>query len=343
MGELPDVTRHVHPVLPARELGTGPVRVRLAGRDYVLWRDGSGRPAGAVDRCPHRFAPLSAGRVRPDGRLACGYHGWHFDREGAGISPGNPRLSRCDVPALQVVEHHDYLWASAPEVEDRLETELPGDGFQFNGAFARRFPAPLHVVLDNFSEDEHVPYVHHFLGFDEAGFQDISFTAERHDDRSEVHYVAPQRPSPWLRFVLIRRGDRFHNDWVTRFSPVHTVYTIHWTDPDTGRPRPLVARIPIFFVPESEDATWVHTFSFSKLVDNRYRPLLPIIRRVALRLAQGEIDDDARFIGNVAATPEDLSGMRLDRFDEPVIHNRKLLRELYWGRPRAVDVGQETG
>jgi nitrite reductase/ring-hydroxylating ferredoxin subunit len=35
------------------------------------------------DRCPHRLAPLSEGRVEADGTLLCAYHAWRFDGGGA--------------------------------------------------------------------------------------------------------------------------------------------------------------------------------------------------------------------------------------------------------------------
>lgn len=43
-----------------------------------------------------------------------------------------------------------------------------------------------------------------------------------------------------------------------------------------------------------------------------------------------EVYYDARWIPNVAETPLELKGMRLDRFDKPVIRNRKLLQSTYW-------------
>ena len=67
MDAMPDVMRFFHPVLPARDLHKGPVLVQIAGRRYALWRDAAGNPAAVADACPHRNAPLSAGRVRPGG------------------------------------------------------------------------------------------------------------------------------------------------------------------------------------------------------------------------------------------------------------------------------------
>jgi phenylpropionate dioxygenase-like ring-hydroxylating dioxygenase large terminal subunit len=48
------------------------------------------------DRCPHRLAPLSEGRVNPEsGHLECAYHGWTFGPDGgcSGI-PQAPDESR---------------------------------------------------------------------------------------------------------------------------------------------------------------------------------------------------------------------------------------------------------
>ena len=331
---FPDVTRHVHPVLPARALGRRtPVRVELAGRAYALFRDAEGRPAALDDACPHRKAPLSLGRVRPDGRLQCAYHGWHFGADGQGVCPSQPSLAKCDATAMSVVEHLGWLWLTARDAspEARLPAlGWPDEGWVFAGAFAQRAAAPLHVVFDNFSEDEHTPFVHGRLGWSEEDARAIDFTSSAHDDRTEVRYAAPQRASRLLPLLLLRSGDTFENAWVTRFSPVHTVYTLSWTSP-TGQPRPAAMRAAIFFVPETERATQIVTFAWSRLADARYRRLMPLVRAAALALAWKEVHDDVRFVRHVADTPFDLAGMRLDKYDAPLVHNHRLLRRIYFG------------
>jgi phenylpropionate dioxygenase-like ring-hydroxylating dioxygenase large terminal subunit len=44
----------------------------------LLWCDEGGRRRALVDRCPHRFAPLSRGKIEQDA-VRCGYHGLAFD------------------------------------------------------------------------------------------------------------------------------------------------------------------------------------------------------------------------------------------------------------------------
>jgi nitrite reductase/ring-hydroxylating ferredoxin subunit len=58
-----------------------PLAVHCAGYEIVLFRDPQGHARALEDRCPHRRAPLSLGRIRPEGGLQCGYHGWIFDGE----------------------------------------------------------------------------------------------------------------------------------------------------------------------------------------------------------------------------------------------------------------------
>jgi phenylpropionate dioxygenase-like ring-hydroxylating dioxygenase large terminal subunit len=164
---------HFHPIMPAARLGRTLVRVLVADRPYVIFRDGEGRAAALADRCPHRFAPLSAGVVTPDGRLACKYHGWSFDAAGAGRSPSQPSLQRCEVPAFQVREEHGYLWLANPGVLPSSMPDVGGRAAARAGSFSFVVEAPLHVVLDAFSEAEHTPFVHGTLGWDEGGIGSI--------------------------------------------------------------------------------------------------------------------------------------------------------------------------
>jgi phenylpropionate dioxygenase-like ring-hydroxylating dioxygenase large terminal subunit len=324
-------TRFFHPVLPAASLGRTPVRVVLAGTAYALFRDAQGKPAALLDRCAHRFAPLSRGVRREDGRLQCPYHGWHFGADGEGKSPSQPELVRCTVPTFQLVEHHGYLWLAGRDTpRERLPT-LAREGFEPAGSFSMLFEAPLHVALDNFSEDEHTPWVHTRLGWEESQAGSLRFEAYNFEDRTEVSYEAPQRAARGLaRLLLLRPGDLFQNRWVTRFDPVRTDYLVTWVDA-VGRERPVSARAVIFMVPETATTTRFHVFNFVRLSRPGLRFLLPLIKRVALGLSWWEIRDDARFIPTVAQTPFSFQGMRLDRYDKPLVHNHKLLERLYLG------------
>ncbi|KAL0460124.1 UNVERIFIED_CONTAM: Pheophorbide a oxygenase, chloroplastic [Sesamum latifolium] len=72
---------HWYPVSLVEDLNPRyPTPFQLLNRDIVLWFDSSASEWVAFDdKCPHRLAPLSEGRIDENGILQCSYHGWSFD------------------------------------------------------------------------------------------------------------------------------------------------------------------------------------------------------------------------------------------------------------------------
>ncbi len=100
-GEL--LRRYWHPISVAQELTEeNPTKfVRILGEDLVLFRDTKGKVGLLADRCPHRGASLSYGRVDERG-LACAYHGWLFDTEGNCLeTPAEPAESKFHLTVKQ--------------------------------------------------------------------------------------------------------------------------------------------------------------------------------------------------------------------------------------------------
>jgi phenylpropionate dioxygenase-like ring-hydroxylating dioxygenase large terminal subunit len=62
----------------ARELKLGALHHKtIAGHPLVIGRGPDGKVFALRDICPHRAAPLSAGKIE-DGAIECPYHGWRF-------------------------------------------------------------------------------------------------------------------------------------------------------------------------------------------------------------------------------------------------------------------------
>lgn len=99
----------------SRDLGGKPRRIWWNDRPIVLFRGPQG-VAALIDRCPHRHAPLSAGRV-VGGAVECPYHGWRFDGEGQCTHlPGMlGQMPRYRVPGFRVVERDGILYLSEGE------------------------------------------------------------------------------------------------------------------------------------------------------------------------------------------------------------------------------------
>lgn len=81
----------------ARQVRRKPLKIWFNNSPVVLFRSG-GDVVALFDRCPHRFAELSGGRV-VDGAIECPYHGWRFARRGACVAiPGHLG----DLPTVRV-------------------------------------------------------------------------------------------------------------------------------------------------------------------------------------------------------------------------------------------------
>jgi phenylpropionate dioxygenase-like ring-hydroxylating dioxygenase large terminal subunit len=107
---------------------------QLLARTYfdqpiVLFRNAAGEPQALADRCPHRFAPLSAGKLCDGGNtIQCGYHGLKFS--GNGTCTSNPHGDGV-IPKAAVVktyavrERHGLIWLWAGEPKNADDSMIP--------------------------------------------------------------------------------------------------------------------------------------------------------------------------------------------------------------------------
>jgi nitrite reductase/ring-hydroxylating ferredoxin subunit len=132
-----------YPILQSEELSQAkPIAIQCLTENLVVWRDEHGLPAVLADRCPHRSAKLSLGRVL-EGKLQCALHGLRFDRAGecvlipweADDSPSRHEVHARSYPAQEL---GGYVWAylgdakkfPPPPLADEVPEELNrGDEF----------------------------------------------------------------------------------------------------------------------------------------------------------------------------------------------------------------------
>ena len=93
------------------EVADKPLARRILNEPVVLFRGQDGRAAALADRCCHRSAPLSLGRVVEEG-IECGYHGLVINCAGQCVRVPGQRLIPPDatVRNYPLVEKNRFLW-----------------------------------------------------------------------------------------------------------------------------------------------------------------------------------------------------------------------------------------
>jgi phenylpropionate dioxygenase-like ring-hydroxylating dioxygenase large terminal subunit len=138
----------------------------MLGEPIVLYRKQDGEIAALEDRCCHRLAPLSKGRIEGSD-LRCMYHGLKFAPSGRCIEvPGQPVVPpHAGVRAYPAVERDCWvwLWMGDPAVADpallphALNHGNP-DWHMQTGRLA--YEANYQLVNDNLLDLSHLSYVH---------------------------------------------------------------------------------------------------------------------------------------------------------------------------------------
>ena len=152
---------------------------QICGENVVLFRDEAGVAKALLDRCPHRFAPLSMGTLCEGGRaIRCGYHGLQFD--GAGKCVHNPHGDgripiAAMVRAFPVVERWSLLWIWMGDAAKADPASIPAYPFLDPEHFAvgkdgMEIEANYVLESDNILDLSHIQYLHPgSLGSGKAG------------------------------------------------------------------------------------------------------------------------------------------------------------------------------
>ncbi|HTO55892.1 MAG TPA: aromatic ring-hydroxylating dioxygenase subunit alpha [Myxococcota bacterium] len=151
----------------SHELEAGQPRgVQVIGEPIVLYRRGDGGAVALEDRCPHRHAPLSLGRIEGDD-LRCMYHGLRFRSDGScaevpGVTRVPPRLCARSFP---VVERHGWVWVWSGDPARADPALVPaafglGDPDWVYRSGGIDYEADYELLNDNLCDLSHLDFVH---------------------------------------------------------------------------------------------------------------------------------------------------------------------------------------
>lgn len=151
-------------VAATTDLGEGDIfGTRLLGENIVVWRSNSALHAWR-DRCPHRGAALSLGKIRHGNTLVCPYHGWEFDDTAqCARMPAHPEKtpsSRQRATKYHTREECGLIWVCLGTPVKSTPGFLDADGYRIivTGPYDVATSGPR--VIENFLDMSHFAFVH---------------------------------------------------------------------------------------------------------------------------------------------------------------------------------------
>ena len=138
----------------------------IINEPLVLFRKQDGTLIALTDRCPHRWAPLSSGRIE-HGTVRCMYHGVRFDADGRCVEvPRQQKISSVlNARAYPVVERHSWTWVWMGDA-DAADPSLIPDASLLDDDRRRvyygqlDYQASYQLENDNLLDLSHVGFVH---------------------------------------------------------------------------------------------------------------------------------------------------------------------------------------
>ena len=322
---------HWQPATRSCDLRQKPLGVTVAGQPLAVFRTSVGTAAAVSDICPHRRLKLSAGEVVGEQiTLQIPRVDIRFVRQW--------RKSRCPEDD----DLHNQLRCAARTRTGLGESRssnpvfptIDAEGYLPIGILEHTIPAPLELAVDNFNEIEHSGTVHDTFGYELTKMHEVKVRVESTEDTVTVMNSGPTKRLRWLYAMMlgIRPGDLFHDNWTTRFSPVHSVFDHWWTGADGSRERMARWRIYIFFVPQDEKTTRIFSLAYAK---SRYPGPAGGLRLVKWLFRQEldkEIRADVSMLYNLADYSTGIEGLKLSRFDKVLGLTRERINRIYRGQ-----------
>ncbi len=256
-------------VAESRELKSGHALSRtVLGEWLAIFRDENDKPVALQDRCLHRSAQISRGRVHK-GVLQCPYHGWKYNGRGevSFVPSEGPRTSerkRCGVK-YQACEQDDYIYVRLLNEGEQTDksalaqkgttTPFPMPCYRKAGyttlRLQNRFVNNVTNCAENFVDIPHTTFVHPNI-FRNPANEKFGAKVERNHGQVKVTYLNEKKNFGWFSWFLnptgqeIQHTDEFYMPNVTTVNywfggkkhfiitsqsvPVSEVETLVYTD-----------------------------------------------------------------------------------------------------------------
>ena len=218
----------------AEDLAEGQIIGRkILGDPIAFYRKADGTLAALEDRCAHRFAPLSMGKLIAGDRVQCIYHGLEYDTTGACTRnphpPGNIP-ARAKVKSYTAVEKHKAIWVwmgdRTPDAATIPDFSVLDNAPELYGTKRDKLmvKANYELIVDNLLDLSHTCYLHDgLLGNADTVESDITIEHEGDDIIAGRHATNCTPPGMWAML------------WPSHPPKVDKFSRIRWMAPSTLR------------------------------------------------------------------------------------------------------------
>jgi phenylpropionate dioxygenase-like ring-hydroxylating dioxygenase large terminal subunit len=216
-------------VAESHELKSNQVISRsLLGEWLAIFRDNQGKVSCLQDKCLHRTAQLSRGKV-VDGNLQCPYHGWTYAPTGEvvhipSMGPNYKQGTKCNK-TYEVLEQENYIYVRLVGGVDTKPFAMPCHG-QKNYTTIRLqnlFRNNVTNCAENFVDIPHTTFVHPKI-FRDAKHEKFGALIERQNGSVKVTYKNEKKNFGWFSWFLNPKGTEIiHTDefFVPNITSVH--------------------------------------------------------------------------------------------------------------------------
>lgn len=217
-------------VAESHELGLNQVISRsILGEWLAIFRDHSGKVSALQDKCLHRTAQISRGKV-VNGELQCPYHGWKYNGQGTvthipSMGPTFKPGSKCSK-TYQVIEQQKYIYVRLSSQETEvIPFSMPcyGEKGYTTIRLQNLFKNNVTNCAENFVDIPHTTFVHPKI-FRDAKHEKFGAHIVREEGRVKVTYKNEKKNFGWFSWFLNPTGEEIgHTDefFVPNITSVH--------------------------------------------------------------------------------------------------------------------------
>ena len=188
-------TNRWYALRPSKELKLKkPIEVPVLGHNVVLWRNKDKQVIVQDNRCPHRGAKLSMGKIKDNSScIECPYHGWKFDDTGVLKDiPAEEKSHLVDklcIKNYEVVESGGLIWfcpgtpsgLNPPVIQQMTHKEW----ISVTGQDV--FDNDWVTTLENSIDVTHVNFVHSDFGDNQNGKVSIDKITESKNQKIKMY------------------------------------------------------------------------------------------------------------------------------------------------------------